>query len=275
MKEQASSLRFLLDPQLPKLNLSRMTIFKSGVALVDDHVLLRNGLAGLIRSFGRYDVLFEAGGGIDMISQLKKSPRRPDMILLDINMPEMDGYETACWLKRNYPEIRVLALSMYDTDSAIVRMLKNGAKGYILKDIEPAELKLALESVMEKGYYYSDLVTGKLIHTISHIDEPEHRVHHLLTLNERELEFMKLVCTEWTYKEIADRMYLSPRTIDGYRDALFEKLNVKTRVGLAMYAVRNGIVNLDTIGTLARASGSKIKIARKVARRNNLPLKEK
>jgi DNA-binding NarL/FixJ family response regulator len=169
-------------------------------------------------------------------------------------MPEMDGYETACWLKRFCPEIRVLALSMYDTDSAIVRMLKNGAKGYILKDIEPAELKLALESVVEKGFYYSDLVTGKLIHTIGHLDEPEHRVHHLLALNERELEFMKLVCTEWTYKEIADRMYLSPRTIDGYRDALFEKLNVKTRVGLAMYAVRNGIVNLDTIATLARTA---------------------
>jgi DNA-binding NarL/FixJ family response regulator len=228
-----------------------MTISKPGVVLVDDHVLLRNGLARLINSFGQYEILFEAGGGKDLIRQLKNS-RRPDIVLLDINMPEMDGYETACWLKRYYPEIRVLALSMYDTDSAIVRMLKNGAKGYILKDIEPAELKLALESVIEKGFYYSDLVTGKLIHTIGHLDEPEHRVHHLLALNERELEFMKLVCTEWTYKEIADRMYLSPRTIDGYRDALFEKLNVKTRVGLAMYAVRNGIVNLDTIATLAR-----------------------
>jgi two-component system invasion response regulator UvrY len=228
-----------------------MTISKPGIVLVDDHVLLRNGLAGLIRSFGQYDILFEAGSGKDLIRQLKNF-RRPEIILLDINMPEMDGYETACWLKRNYPESKVLALSMYDTDSAIVRMLKNGAKGYILKDIDPAELKLALESVIDKGYYYSDLVTGKLIHTISHIDEPEHRVHHLLTLNQRELEFMKLVCTEWTYKEIADRMYLSPRTIDGYRDALFEKLNVRTRVGLAMYAVRNGIVSLDTIGTLAR-----------------------
>src|SRR6201991_4509808 len=228
-----------------------MTISKPGVVLVDDHVLLRNGLAGLIRSFCQFDVLFEAGGGKDLIRQLKNY-RRPDIVLLDINMPEMDGYETACWLKRNYPEIRVLALSMYDTDSSIVRMLKNGAKGYILKDIEPQELRLALESVMEKGFYYSDLVTSKLVHPIGLIDEPEHNVHPLLSLNERELEFMKLVCTEWTYKEIADRMYLSPRTIDGYRDALFEKLNVRTRVGLAMYAVRNGIVNLDAIGTLSR-----------------------
>jgi DNA-binding NarL/FixJ family response regulator len=228
-----------------------MTPYKPGVVLVDDHILLRNGLANLIRSFNRYDVLFEACGGKDLIRQLKNY-RRPDIILLDINMPDMDGYETAWWLTRHYPDMKVLALSMYDSDSAIIRMLKNGAKGYITKDTHPAELRLALDSVIEKGFYYSEMVTGKLIHTIGHIDETDHRARTLHSLNERELEFMKLVCTEWTYKEIADRMYLSPRTIDGYRDALFEKLNVKTRVGLAMYAVRNGIVNLDAIEKLSR-----------------------
>ena len=211
---------------------------------MDDHVLLRNGLASLIRGFGEYEVLFEACGGKDLIRQLKNG-RLPDIILLDINMPEMDGYDTACWLSRNFPEIKVLALSMYETDNAIVRMLKNGAKGYVLKDIDAGVLKVALDSVLEKGYYYTDMVTGKLIHTISTLDDPEMRMRRLLALNERELEFMKLVCTEWTYKEIADRMYLSPRTIDGYRDALFEKLNVRTRVGLAMYAVRSGIVAID------------------------------
>jgi two-component system invasion response regulator UvrY len=221
-----------------------MTTLKPGVVLVDDHVLLRNGLASLIRGFGEYEVLFEACGGKDLIRQLQNS-RLPDIILLDINMPEMDGYDTACWLRRNFPDIKVLALSMYDTDNAIVRMLKNGAKGYVLKDIDACVLKVALDSVLEKGFYYTDMVTGKLIHTISTLDDPEMRMRRLLALNERELEFMKLVCTEWTYKEIADRMYLSPRTIDGYRDALFEKLNVRTRVGLAMYAVRSGIVPID------------------------------
>lgn len=229
---------------LPKPKPERMTTLKPGVVLVDDHVLLRNGLASLIRGFGEYEVLFEACGGKDLIRQLKNS-RLPDIILLDINMPEMDGYDTACWLRRNYPDIKVLALSMYETDNAIVRMLKNGAKGYVLKDIDAGVLKVALDSVLEKGFYYTDMVTGKLIHTISTLDDPELRMRRLLALNERELEFMKLVCTEWTYKEIADRMYLSPRTIDGYRDALFEKLNVRTRVGLAMYAVRSGIVPID------------------------------
>jgi DNA-binding NarL/FixJ family response regulator len=220
-----------------------MTTFNPGVVLVDDHVLLRNGLASLIRSFGRFDVLYEASDGKDLIKQLKTS-RRPEIVLLDIGMPEMDGFETACYLRCHYPEVRVLALTMTETDSSIVRMLKNGAKGYILKDIDASGLERALDSVLDKGYYYSETVTERLIDTIAHSDEPDRRFGDLLALNDRELEFMKMVCTEWTYKEIADRMYLSPRTIDGYRDALFEKLNVKTRVGLAMYAVKNGIVQL-------------------------------
>ena len=220
-----------------------MSTFKPAVVLVDDHVLLRNGLANLIRSFGEYAVLFEACNGMDLIRQLK--PRcLPDIVLLDVNMPDMDGYETAHWLRRNYPEIKILALSMYDTDNSIIRMLKYGVKGYVLKDIEPVELKMALESVMNKGFYYSEMVTGKLLHTINTLDEPEQRTSHLLRLNDRELEFLKLACTECTYKEIAEQMYLSPRTIDGYRDALFEKLTVKTRVGLVLYAIRNGIVSV-------------------------------
>jgi len=216
-----------------------------GVVLVDDHVLLRNGLASLIRSFGRFDVLFEASDGKDLIRQLKTS-RRPDIILLDIGMPEMDGYETACYLREHFPDIRVLALTMTDTDSSVARMLKNGAKGYVLKDIDAHGLEQALDSIADKGSYYTETITEKLIDTVSRLQEPGQRhFRNMLTLNDRELEFMKLVCTEWTYKEIADRMYLSPRTIDGYRDALFEKLNVRTRVGLAMFAVKNGIVQLE------------------------------
>src|ERR1700737_4429095 len=149
-----------------------MNNFKHAVVLVDDHVLLRHGLANLIHNFGEYAVLFEARNGRDFISQLK--PRcLPELVLLDINMPEMDGYETALWLKRNQPDIKILALSMYDTDNSIIRMIKNGAKGFILKDIEPPELKIALDAVINKGFYYSELVTGKLIHTVNNLDEPD------------------------------------------------------------------------------------------------------
>ena len=160
-------------------------------------------------------------------------------------MPEMDGYDTAQWIKTNHPDIKILALSMYDNEMAIIRMLKCGARGYILKDSEPAELKSAIDDVMRKGFYYSELVSGKLLHAINTMDEDGSGLKSMTKLNERETDFLKYACTEMIYKEIADKMFVSPRTIDGYRDALFEKLNVKTRVGLVLYAIRNGVVSVN------------------------------
>lgn len=215
---------------------------KINIVLVDDHKLLRNGLAGLINSFSNYSVLYEANNGREFIDLIKTKPL-PQIVLMDINMPEMDGYETCNWLKNNYPEIKALALSMYDNENAVIRMFKAGAKGYILKDCEPRELEMALQALISKGFYYSEMVTGKLIHTINSLDEDDH-VKNMVALNDREITFLKHTCTELTYKEIAEKMFLSPRTIDGYRDDLFQKLNIKTRVGLAMYAIKNGIVSI-------------------------------
>jgi two-component system, NarL family, invasion response regulator UvrY len=214
----------------------------ANIVLTDDHVLLRNGLAALVKSLG-HTVLFEADNGKDFIAKLDKN-NCPDVVLMDINMPEMDGYDTAQWIKTNYWDIKVLALSMYDNENAIIRMLKCGAKGYILKDSEPSELKAAIDALLTKGYYYSDLVSGKLIHAINKIDDEGSDVNTVNNLNERETDFLKYACTELTYKEIADKMFVSPRTIDGYRDGLFEKLHVKTRVGLVMYAIKHGVVSV-------------------------------
>ena len=214
----------------------------ASIALADDHSLLRIGLAQLVESLGN-TVLFEADNGNELLQKLDKK-NLPDVVLMDINMPEMDGFQTTQWLKQNHPEIKVLALSMYDNETSIIRMLKCGAKGYILKDAEPAELKAAIEALVAKGFYYSDLVSGKLMHAINKMDDDGEGLKNLVPLNDRETDFLKYTCTELTYKEIADKMFVSPRTIDGYRDALFEKLHVKTRVGLVMYAIKNGIVNV-------------------------------
>jgi two-component system, NarL family, invasion response regulator UvrY len=214
----------------------------ANIVLTDDHVLLRNGLAELVIKLG-HTILFEADNGQDFIDKLDAN-NLPDIVLLDINMPEMDGFETSQWLKQHHPQIKVLALSMYNNEASIIRMLKCGAKGYILKDSEPWELKLAIESLATKGYYYSDLVSGKLINAINKIDDDGNDVNTVNNLGEREIEFLKHICTEHTYKEIADKLCVSPRTVDGYREQLFEKLKIRTRVGLVMYAIKNGIVNL-------------------------------
>jgi len=213
------------------------------IVLVDDHVLLRQGLANLIESFGDYTVLFQSDNGDQFINQLTPETL-PHIVLMDINMPGKDGYETSQWLKKNYPAIKILALSMYDNENSVIRMFKAGAKGYILKDCDPAELKNALYALETKGFYYSEMITGKLIHNINTFDDTENEVVKVNKFTEKEITFLKLACTEYTYKEIADQMLVSIRSVDGYRDGLFEKLNVKSRVGLVLFAIRNGIITL-------------------------------
>ena len=217
-------------------------VAKPSIALVDDHVLLRNGLANIIRNFQSHDILFEADNGRQCVARLEEG-LIPSIVLLDINMPEMDGYSTALVIKSRFPEVKVLALSMYDSENSIIRMLRNGARGYILKDTDPGELQQALADVQQKGYYQSEMITSRLIRLVNDLDNPEGELQQqMIQLNERETEFLKLSCTELTYKQIADRMGVSPRTVDGYRDMLFEKLPVKTRVGLVLYAIRSGLV---------------------------------
>lgn len=207
------------------------------VALVDDHAILRKSLAVLIGMLQDFVIVIEAGNGEEFIKQLQVN-EKPDIVLLDITMPIMDGVETARWIKENEPSIKVVALSMLNNDLVIIRMLKNGARGYLLKDSEPAELKSALLQVFEKGYYYNEYILPKM----ASYQTKEIPIKSSTTISENELVFLKWVCTELSYKEIANEMCLSPRTIDGYRDSLFQKLQVGTRVGLAIYAIKHKIV---------------------------------
>ena len=154
-------------------------------------------------------------------------------------MPEMDGFDTAQWIKSEYPDLSFMVLSMCDNESDIIKMIKYGAKGYILKDANPEYLQHALTDMVSKGFYYSEWLSGTLINSLRGGDAKKED-----ELSEKEIEFLKLACTEMTYKEIADKMFLSVRTIDGYRDALFEKLSIKSRVGLVLYAIKHGFVKV-------------------------------
>lgn len=212
------------------------------IALVDDHILLRQGLASLINTFDNYQVIFEADNGKQFIDKLNES-KPPVAVLMDINMPVMNGFETVTWLKKNHPAIKILALSMSDEEEVILNMLQCGANGYILKNSTPEELKHALDTVMHKGYYINDLVGNNLFASLNKPADEKEAVD-ISVLNEREMEFIKLSCTELSYNEIAEQMHLSPKTMDFYKSNIEKKLGIKSRVSLVKFAAKHGIIKL-------------------------------
>jgi len=214
---------------------------KIKITVVDDHQLFRRGLIGLVKSLNdSIDVIFEAENGQDLIDKLKKH-EEPHLILLDISMPVMNGFETAEYLQKNYPDIKFLVLSMNEDEESLVKMLNYGAKGFVGKDIEPNELLLAISKILHGGFYYSDQMTEHLINSL----QPKQKDDLIDSLTDRELEFLKYACSEKTYKEIADEMCVSPKTVEGYRDAVYSKLNLKSRVGMCMFAIKAGIIKLE------------------------------
>ena len=212
------------------------------VALVDDHLLLRNALAGLIDSFGDCRVIHQSGNGKEITKAITDGVI-PDVVVMDLNMPEMDGFETAQWLQQNFPKIYVLMLTMFDSELSLIRLLQTGVRGFLKKDIHPSELKFAIQSVMQSGYYYSSNTTGRLVNLFKNKHDGSMPLNNMV-LSDQEVQFLKLACSDLTYKEIAQKLGLNPRTIDTLRDHLFIKLDVKSRVGLAMVAIKNGIVSL-------------------------------
>lgn len=206
------------------------------IALVDDHRLFRSGIVSLINNIKGYSILFEASNGEELTTKI--SPKnKPDIVLLDINMPVMDGIATAQWLRSHYPDVCIIVLSMFEDADKVLAMVRMGVKGYLLKDAEPQEFEQALQRVAQGEVYYPDFVTRHLINNFNDHTQD-------IKLNTRELEFLKFAGTELTYKEIADQMCVSARTVDGYRDQLFEKLQIKSRVGLVLYAIKNKMIEL-------------------------------
>ena len=209
------------------------------VVIVDDHVLIAKAITGIIDSLPGYTVLYEAENGKVLTEKFKNRKNIPDIVLLDISMPVMDGFETAKWLKQHHPDVLIMVLSMQDDDASLIKMIKAGAKGYLLKNIHPDELHSSLNALVAKGHFYPEWAASKVFLNIAGDQQSKGSTN--ITFSDREIEFLKHCCSERTYKEIADIMYCSTRTVEGYRDSLFNKLGLKTRVGLAVYALKSGI----------------------------------
>lgn len=186
-------------------------------------------------------MLFLAGNGRELISWLDRG-LIPEIVLLDLSMPKMDGFETATYLKQHYPAVKILVLATTSREEHVVRMVRNGARGYLLRDCRPSELRQALDDVHTKGYHYSNHLTDRLVRSLT--TPGSGTLNSYFKFSEREYNFLKLACSDLTYVQIADKMCVSPRTVDGYREALFEKMQVKSRVGMAIKAIRWGLVEI-------------------------------
>lgn len=219
------------------------------LAIVEDHTIVRKGIIQLINTASeRFKVTLEATNGRDLISKFPSARKQqPDIVITDIRMPEKDGFETAQWLKLNHPHVKIAVLSMLEDERSVLRMLKLGVEGYMTKNMEPQELLIGLQSILDKGFCYSDFITGTLWGSVRNDAADLSPVEVWLSLTEREKTFVKHTCSELTYTEIASQMGLSVKTIDGYRDNLFTRFNVRSRVGLVLYALKNNIIELSSV----------------------------
>lgn len=215
---------------------------KIRLAIADDHKIFRNGLKATLEDNADFDLVLEASNGKQLIAQL--ATVKPDVILMDIKMPEMDGIQTTAIVKQHYPQIKVLALSMFNEDKYIVDMMKAGASGYLLKNAEPEEITEAISTVYYRDYYFNEHLSVTLIKQLAINQNQANAGHSLADFNDREIEVLKLVCQECSNQEIADKICLSVRTVEGYRARLFEKTKSKNLVGLVIFAIKAGLINV-------------------------------
>jgi RNA polymerase sigma factor (sigma-70 family) len=218
------------------------------IALADDHQLVRKGIRLLLENIKGFQVIIEASDGQDLIDQIRKRETPPDLVLVDVNMPVMGGAETVQALRELYPDLKMVALSV-DTDLPVIReLIRLGANAYLFKDSSPDVFRQVLLEVNEKGFSYSREVIDSLLlpeKNASRNSKERYLEKQMRELTSRELEFLKLCCSELTYKEVADQMGVSQRTVDGYRESLFDKLDIRSRTGLVLFAVNAGVYKPD------------------------------
>ena len=205
------------------------------LAVVDDHFVMRDGLVRQLTADSQIEVIAEATNGLDMLQQLKDKTVLPDIAVMDLRMPVMDGFILADELKKQYPSIHILVLSAYCSEYNVASMVSKGVRGYLCKDCSPIVFRSAIHSIYEPGYYYSELASEQSFKILQ--DNNLKSLH----IPEREMEFLKWCCTEMRYDQIAEKMGITRRTLDGCRERLFDRLGVKSRFALMVMAMQSGI----------------------------------
>lgn len=217
---------------------------KINVLVADDHTLFRKGLINILNQSPDIQVVAEAAHGFEVLKHVSDGIQI-DVILMDLNMPQLDGLETLKRLTSRGFGIPVVMVSMEYYELRVIQLIRLGAKGYILKEADPDEVMDAIRSVARNGFFFNSVVNLQFIEKMNSRESEDPMDTPNIT--EREYEFLSLLCSDLSYKQIAEKMSVSDRTVDGYRDDLFEKLNIKSRVGLAVYAVKNGIVSPNAL----------------------------
>jgi len=216
------------------------------IAIADDHQLVRKGIRMLLENIKEFKVVSESSNGQELLDQIETLSKLPDLVLVDVNLPVMDGHETVGVLRAKYPELRIIALSVNDQLNTIRDMIRQGANAYLFKDSSPDVFRKVLFEVHAKGFYYDKPIIDSLLLPESSRESINGNQYQkqLQDLTNREKEFVQYCCSELTYKEIADKMGVSQRTVDGYRENAFDKLNVKSRTGIVLFAFHAGMVTL-------------------------------
>lgn len=208
------------------------------IAIADDHEIVLNGVKGIISGFDGFKVDITANNGKELFHKLQSAETLPHIVITDISMPVWDGYETLDAIKKAWPWMKVLILTMHKHELAIIKMFRSGANGFLLKNSPPHELQKALRSIYETGLYFSEVATSNLYHRLQHSNI-------LPSLTEKEIQLLKYCHTDLTYKEIADKLNTTERSIAGHRTGLFEKLGVNSRAGLVVCAIQMGLAPFE------------------------------
>lgn len=215
------------------------------LAITDDEALFRKGMRALIEDFENISVILEAGNGKELLAQLEDIEELPDILLLDLNMPELNGIDTAKILHKNYPSLKIIILSTYFSKAFVINMIEIGAASYLPKNALPEEVEQTIQEVAAKGFSYNDAVMGIIRENMMQKTRPKIRTPFKIHLTSREQEVLQLICEQYTTTEIAEKLFISSRTVDGHRNNLLEKLNCRNTAGLVVFAIQQQLVQIS------------------------------